>query len=368
MAILKAPSPTVAVREPRRATRSKPASPSRPAPVAAAQPAPARELDTIASRWQLAFDAGERALGAAAGTLPAPYLTQRRRGLIRERKEAAELLAQLAQVRGIRPAPWLSPVPVSKRMLGLPDHVGACLFDLDGVLSDSAVLHAWAWGEVFDEFLLRLAEHTGWHFIPFDRDTDYRAYIDGRSRLEGIHAFLDSRGIRLPEGRHDDSARADTACGLAKRKGETLARGLQLRGVTALPGVRRYLQAAGHAGLLRAVVSASASTLPMLELAALATLVEARVDADVIRVADVRTPPAPDLLLAACRSLAVPPERAVTFTHSPAGVIAGRTAGLTVVGVGDGRQAELLRGLGAERVVPSLSVLLDPRLIDRSPG
>lgn len=365
MALLNA-SPTTAVREPRPETRVELARPGRArAPEAATQAAPARELDTIASRWQLALDAGERALGAAAGTLPAPYLTQRRRGLVRERRETAELLAQLARARSISPEPWLSPVPVRKEMLGLPDTVTACLFDLDGVLSDSAVLHAWAWGEVFDEFLLRLGEHTGWHFIPFDRGADYRASIDGRSRLEGIHAFLASRGIRLPEGRLDDPPQADTACGLAKRKGEVLARGLQQRGVTALPGVRRYLQAAGHAGLKRAVVSASASTLPMLELAALATLVEARVDAEVIRVEDVRTPPAPDLLLAACRRLAVLPESAVTFTHSPAGVAAGRAAGLTVIGVGEGREADFLRGFGADRVVPSLSMLLDPRLSDR---
>ena len=130
-----------------------------------------------------------------------------------------------------------------------------------------------------------------------------------------------------------------------------MARGLQQRGVTALPGVRRYLEAAGHAGLKRAVVSASASTLPMLELAALATLVEAHVDADVIRSEGIRTPPAPDLLLAACRRLDVPPDTAVTFTHNPAGVAAGQAAGLTVIGVGEGQDEELLRGFGAECVV-----------------
>ena len=247
-------------------------------------------------------------------------------------------------------------------MLGLPAGVSACLFDLDGVLTDSAVLHASAWGEVFDDLLLRLTENTGWHFIPFDRGADYRAYIDGRPRLEGVHAFLDSRGIRLPEGRLDDSPRADTACGLAKRKGEALARGMQQRGVTALPGVRRYLEAAGHAGLKRAVVSASASTLPMLERAALATLVEARVDADVIQSDGLRSPPSPDLLLAACRRLDVAPEEAVAFTQSAAGVAAGKAAGTTVVALGEGQQEELLRGFGAERVVSSLETLLDFRL------
>ena len=228
----------------------------------------------------------------------------------------------------------------------------------------AALLHAQAWGEVFDEFLLRLSEKTGWHFIRFDRDGDYRAYLDGRSRLEGVDAFLGSRGIRLPEGRVDDPAGADTAHGLARRKGEVLARGLRLHGVTALDGARRYLEAAGHAGLKRAVISASASTLPMLELAGLATLVDEYVDADVIRTEGLRSRPAPDLLLVACRRLGVRPQDAVTFTHSAAGVAAGNAAGLAVIGVGEGPQGELLLGFGAERVVPLVSDLLDLRLSD----
>ena len=209
---------------------------------------------------------------------------------------------------------------------------------------------------------------VGWQFIPFDRDADYREYLDGRPRLEGIHAFLGSRGIRVPEGRPDDSARVDTAWGLASRKGEALARGLQQRGVTALAGARRYLETAGHAGLERAVVSASTTTLPMLELAGLATLVEERVDAEVMHAESLRSRPAPDLLLAACRRLGVQPGEAVTFTHSAAGVAAGHAAGLAVVGVGDGAQDELLRGFGAERIVPSVSSLLDSSLISLDRG
>ena len=257
------------------------------------------------------------------------------------------------------PLPWLSPIPLSARMLGLSPSVRACLFDLGGVLTDSAALHAWAWGEAFDEFLLRLSARVGWRFIPFDRDGDYREYLDGRPRLEGIHAFLDSRGIRVPEGRPDDPGRADTAYGLAARKGDALARGMQQRGVTALAGARRYLEAAGHAGLKRAVVSASATTSPMLELAGLANLVDERVDADVMHAESLRSRPAPDLLLAACRRLGVDPEEAVTFTHSAAGVAAGHAAGAAVVGIGEEAQAELLRGFGADRVVPALAALLD---------
>lgn len=320
------------------------------------------ELDTAGSHWQLALDCAQRALSAAGGLLPAPELERRQRELARERQETAKALRRLANITGVRPVPWLSTVPVTTKMLGLPATTRACLFDLDGVLTDSAVLHAWAWGEVFDEFLLRLSEKTGWQFIPFERETDYSAYIDGRTRLEGIHAFLDSRGIRLREGRVDDPVTADSAEGLAKRKGEVLSRGLRQHGVAALAGARRYLEATGHAGLGRAVVSASTSTLPMLELAGLAPLVEERVDAQDIRSGGLRSRPAPDLLVVACRRLGVQPAEAVTFTHSAAGVAAGHAAGLGVIGVGDRDQQELLKGFGAEEVVPSLSVLLDYQL------
>ena len=319
------------------------------------------ELDTITNHWQRGLDAAERALRAAEDSMPAAELQQRRYELVRERSRTVELLRSVAAVDGIRRTPWLSPVPVDNRMLGLPATVRACLFDAEGVLTDSGVLHAWAWGEIFDDFLLRLSEKTGWQFIPFDRVADYGAYLDGRPRLDGVHAFLASRGIRLPEGRFDDPAEVDTAFGLARRKGEALARGIRQRGVAALPGAVRYLEAAGRAGLPRAVVSASSTTLPMLEVSDLATLVETRVDADMVRAEGLRPRPAPDLLLAGCRSLGVAPEEAVTLTHSARGVVAGHAAGLDVVVVADGADAELLRAFG-ERVVPSLDALLDARL------
>jgi beta-phosphoglucomutase-like phosphatase (HAD superfamily) len=313
-------------------------------------------------RWQLALDANERALNAASGTLTDSELARWRSEHTDERKETATALARLARTARVRPAPWLPPMAITAPMLGLPETVEACLFDLDGVLTDSGVLHAWAWAAVFDEFLQRVAERNRWHFIPFDREADYLTYIDGRPRLEGIHAFLDSRGIRLPEGRPDDPPDAETAYGLARRKGDGLARSLHGRGVTALPGARRYLEATGYAGLKRAIVSASANTLPMLELAGLATLVEDLADANLIRVEKLRSRPAPDLLLAASRRLGVDPANVATFTPTPAGIVAGHAAGLIVVGMGDGPRGELLRGFGAEQVVPSLNALLDRRL------
>ena len=329
----------------------------------AAPPVRRLELDTLASQWQRALDSAQKALAAAAVSLTAPELVSRRRELTLERREVAESLGRMARAAGVRPLPWLSPVPVTASSLGLPAGIRAGLFDLDGVLTDSGLLHASAWGEVFDEFLLRLSEKTGWHFIPFDRVADYRAYIEGRPRLEGVHAFLRSRGIRLPEGRADEPAGADTAYGLARRKGEVLDRGLHHQGVSAAAGARRYLEAAGHAGLTRAVVSASASTLPMLERAGLASLVEMRVDAQVISAEELRSPPAPDLLVAACRGLSVRPNDAVYFTHSAAGVAAGKSAGVAVIGVGDETQRQLLSGFGAERTATALSALLDPRIL-----
>ena len=312
------------------------------------------ELDTIASHWQRTLDAAQQAATAAAGWLPPAEVARRHSELAWERQEVAELLAGLARTAHVRPVPWLSSVPVTTGMLGLPEGVRAGLFDLDGVLTDSGVLHAWAWAEVFDDFLLRLSEKTGWQFIPFDLVSEYQAYVEGRPRIDGVHAFLGSRGIRLPEGSWDEPAGADTAYGLSRRKGEAVERGLRRRGVSAFAGARRYLEAAGHAGLERAVISASASTSSMLERAGLATLVEVQIDADVIRAEDLRAPPAPDLLVAACRRLGVRPHEAVTFTHSASGVAAAHAAGLTVIGVGDGS--------GAERTVHSLSALLDPRL------
>jgi beta-phosphoglucomutase-like phosphatase (HAD superfamily) len=351
----------------RRSTRNRPQagrSRARRDPPSPSEVDRAFELEAVTARWQSALDAAERALAASGSQLPAAELARRRRALVRERAETAELLTGLAAVCAIHPAPWLSPIPPTPELLGIPASTRACLFDLDGVLTDSAVLHAHAWADVFDTFLMRIGDAAGRQFAPFDVRTDYRDFMDGRPRLEGIHLFLASRGIRVPEGAPDDAGDAETACALAKRKGEAISRGLRGRGVTELAGARRFLQAAGRAGLGRVVVSASTNALPMLELAGLAALVDERVDAAAIAEEGLRSRPAPDLLLAACRRLAVAPSDAVTLTHSPAGVVAGINAGLTVVGVGDEARRELLREYGAPLAVGSLRALLDPRLAD----
>jgi len=275
------------------------------------------ELDTVTEHWQLALDATDHALTAEGRTLPADELGHRRKALVEERRYVAEDLASLARLSGVRPVPWLSPVPMSNDLLGLPTAATTCFFDLDGVLTDSGILHASAWAQVLDDFLLQLSDEVGWQFIPFDRHREYREYLDGRPRLEGLESFLESRGIRVSE---------ETARELTARKDDVLQRELHTRGSTAL-----------------------------LDFAGLSTLVEARVDAGVMRRESLSSLPAPDVVLACCRHLESDPQVAVIFTHSATGVAGGHAAGAAVIGVG--------KGTGAEREVSSLVELLDRRLL-----
>lgn len=323
---------------------------------------PLRELDTLAMHWQWALDSASDAVEACAFALPAAEVAYDLRSLTRERQRTASLLRETARASGISPPPWLPPTRVHPRLLGLPQRTRACVLDLEGVLTDSGAFHAAAWAGAFDDLLLRLAHQGGWQFIPFDRDEDYRAHVDGRPRLEGVHAFLGARGIHLPEGNPADPPDAATAYGVARRKREILAHGLHEPGIAELPGARRFLRAAGHAHIGRAVVSASELTLPMLELVGLRQLVDAYVDAATIAAASLRSRPAPDVLLAACDALAADPRTTVVLTNSGAGVVAAHSAGMRAIGVATGVQATRLAGLGAERVVPALAALLDAQL------
>ncbi len=319
-------------------------------------------LGALASHWQWALDAAASALDADRSELPSDLLSAESLSLAHERQATSALLARVAESHGIRPSPWLAPGPVTPRLLGLPVAVRACLFDLDGVLTDSTALHAAAWAEALDPFLLGVSQTAGWHFVPFDRDAEYRAYFDGRPRMEGLRLFLTGRGLSVPEGAPGDPPSAATAYGIARRKGDVLEHGLERREIAALPGAHRYLQAAGHARLGRAVVSASTATEPMLELARLEETIDVRVDAETIRADNLRSRPAPDILLAACRELGVDPARAVSLTHSDAGVAAAHAAGMPAIGVATGAAAERLHGFGADSVVPSLRALLDSSL------
>lgn len=241
-------------------------------------------------------------------------------------------------------------------MLGLPDTVTALLFDLDGVLTRTATVHAAAWKEMFDAFL---REREGASFRPFDM-TDYERYVDGRPREDGTRSFLASRGgIHLPEGAPDDPPGTPTIHGLSNRKNELVLRKLADDGVEVYDGSVRYLRAARDAGLPTAVVSSSANTPQVLDAAGIADLFDARVDGHTATERGLAGKPAPDMFLAGAEALGVPPERTAVFEDALAGVEAGRAGGFGfVVGVDRVDQAAALKEHGADIVVRDLSELL----------
>jgi beta-phosphoglucomutase family hydrolase len=251
--------------------------------------------------------------------------------------------------------------PLARSTVQLPPEISACLFDLDGVLTNTAAVHAGAWKQAFDAFLREHAERQRVPFVPFDAVHDYDEYVDGRDRADGVRSFLASRGIELAEGTHDDPPEADTVAGLAKRKNLLLRALLKHDGVEVFAGSVRFVEAVRDAGLRRAVVSASANCREVLEAAAIADLFEARVDGLVARREHLPGKPAPDMFLAAARLLDVQPAAAAVFEDALAGVAAGRAGrfGL-VVGVDRVGQADALREHGADVVVSDLAELLAP--------
>ncbi|RSS96337.1 beta-phosphoglucomutase family hydrolase [Streptomyces sp. WAC05292] len=245
-------------------------------------------------------------------------------------------------------------------MLGLPDHVRTCLFDLDGVLTRTAKVHAAAWKQMFDDYLRRRAGHAGSSFVAFDAVRDYDEYVDGRPREDGVRTFLASRGVTLPEGAADDGPDRETVHGLGTRKNELVLRMIREQGVEAYEGSVAYVRAAKDAGLHRAVVSSSANCRDVLAAAGIADLFEERVDGLTIAEQHLRGKPAADSYLAAARLFGVAPEEAAVFEDALAGVAAGRAGGFGfVVGVDRAGQAGALRDHGADVVVGDLSELLD---------
>ena len=245
-------------------------------------------------------------------------------------------------------------------MLGLPDGVDTCLFDLDGVLTKTAKVHAAAWKEMFDVYLRRRAQRQGAEFVPFDPVADYDRYVDGKPRYEGVQSFLESRGIGLPRGEPSDPPDAETVDGLGNRKNEIVLRLIRERGVEAYEGSVRYLRAARDAGLRRAVVSSSTNCRDVLAAAGIEELFEVRIDGVVAEREHLRGKPAPDTFLAAAQRLDAAPAAAVVFEDALAGVEAGRAGDFgCVVGVDRTGQADALREHGADVVVSDLAELLD---------
>ncbi|MFI5916612.1 beta-phosphoglucomutase family hydrolase [Dactylosporangium sp. NPDC051541] len=239
-------------------------------------------------------------------------------------------------------------------MLGLPDHVTACLFDLDGVLTPTAVIHNKAWTAMFNEFLKAKGQPE------FDPVHDYNSYVDGKPREAGVRDFLASRGITLPEGTPDDPPEAETIWGLGNRKNVRVLGLLAEGGLEPYPTSLTYLRKARAAGLRTAVVSSSANTLQVITSTGLDQYLETRVDGLTIRERGLKGKPAPDTFLEAARELGVEPANAAVFEDALAGVAAGRAGGFYVVGVDrvGGHQAADLARDGADHVVADLGELL----------
>jgi beta-phosphoglucomutase family hydrolase len=240
-------------------------------------------------------------------------------------------------------------------VLGLPDAIKACLFDMDGVLTETATVHARAWKQMFDDYL---RSRDGDGFKPFTQD-DYDEYVDGKPRYDGVKSFLESRGIDLPQGTKDDPAGAETVDGLGNRKNDLVLKIIHDEGVTPYPGSVKYLEAVRDAGLHRAVVSSSANCADVLKAAGIEDYFEVRVDGHVVEDQGLKGKPAPDTYLHAAELLGVSAAEATVFEDALSGVEAGRAGHFGfVVGVDRVGQAEALKEHGATVVVKDLADLL----------
>ncbi len=245
-------------------------------------------------------------------------------------------------------------------MLGLPADIHALLFDLDGVLTQTAKVHATAWKQAFDEFLRARANESGGAFVAFDKVSDYDEYVDGKPREDGVRSFLSARDIELPEGAPDDPPDAQTVHGLGNNKNERVLRLIHEQGVDTYEGSVRYVQAAREAGIPRAVVSSSANARAVLAAAAIQDLFDHVIDGVVAEREHLHGKPAPDTFLAGAKALDVAPAHAAVFEDALAGVEAGRAGGFGfIVGVDRVGQREALGEHGADVVVTDLAELLD---------
>jgi beta-phosphoglucomutase family hydrolase len=230
----------------------------------------------------------------------------------------------------------------------------ACLFDLDGVLTDTASVHRAAWKTMFDEFLAGRGQHR-----RFD-DGDYATYVDGKTREDGVRSFLASRNITVPDGSQDDGPEAATVYGLGNRKNQLFLERLRTDGVEVFEGSRRYLRAVAGSELSVAVVSSSANTREVLERTGLASFVDCRVDGVTIRDEQLNGKPAPDPYLYAAGQLGVAPADAAVFEDALSGVQSGRAGNFgVIVGVDRTGNPKALRDNGADIVVDDLAELLD---------
>lgn len=236
----------------------------------------------------------------------------------------------------------------------------AVLFDLDGVITDTANIHAACWKQMFDEYLKARATARGEEFRPFDTTTDYLLYVDGKPRFDGVHDFLKSRSISLPQGDPDDSPQVDTVCGLGNRKNDLVNKIIAELGVEPYEGSVKLIRQLHDQGFKIAVVTSSQNCDTVLKAAHLDGFFPVRVDGNVIRSQGLAGKPAPDTFLMAARLLEAQPSRTVVIEDAISGVRAGRSGNFgLVVGVARKGNAEELQQNGADIVVEDLGELVD---------
>lgn len=231
----------------------------------------------------------------------------------------------------------------------------ALIFDLDGVITQTASLHARAWKQLFDEFLARQTAEAGRKLAPFDAEADYRRYVDGKARIAGVLSFLAARGIAVPMGAPQDGPEEGTAHGLASRKDQYFVELLGREGVRVFTSAPPLLNEARRRGMWTAVASSSHHCGEILRAGGLTALFDVRVDGIDLDRLGLSGKPAPDMFLEAARRLGVPSTRAVVFEDATAGIVAGRAGGFgLVVGVGRDTQAAALLESGADQVLADL--------------
>ena len=250
------------------------------------------------------------------------------------------------------------PQPKSKRVSR--DQYDAVLFDLDGVITDTANLHATCWKQMFDEYLQKRARQTGEAFRPFDVARDYLLYVDGKPRFDGVRDFLKSRGIELPKGSPEDPTDVETVCGLGNRKNRLVTKAIEETGVQAYEGSVRFVRQLRRDGFKVAIVSSSENCAAILKAANLDDLFEVRVDGAMVEAQQLAGKPAPDTFLIAARLLGVEPARTVVVEDAISGVQAGLSGNFgLVIGVSRKGDAEELKRHGAHLVVNDLDELVD---------
>jgi beta-phosphoglucomutase family hydrolase len=240
------------------------------------------------------------------------------------------------------------------------DQFDAILFDLDGVITDTANLHATCWKQMFDEYLQKRARQTGEAFRPFDIASDYLLYVDGKPRFDGVRDFLKSRGIELPDGSPEDSTDAETVCGLGNRKNDLVNDAIAEVGVVPYGGSVRFIHRVRRDGFKIAVVTSSQNCMSVLEAAKLDEFFQVRVDGNVIDAQQLAGKPAPDTFLLAARLLGVEPKRIVVIEDAISGVQAGSDGDFgLVIGIARKNNVEELKRHGADLVVCDLDELMD---------